>query len=100
MASWEHDFDLTYTKLILERLAHAPRADVKPVIARRRSEHGSGVGRLRRVVDRRFALAALLPSPRLRWERRPEIHAAFMHLGRAIICQRYLRAVPLVSPRW
>jgi len=100
MASWEHDFDLTYTKLILERLAHAPRADVKPVIARHRSEHGSGVGRLRWVVERTFAWLRFFRRPRVRWERRPEIHEAFIHLGCAIICQRYLRAVPLVSPRW
>jgi transposase len=30
---------------------------------------------------------------RLRWERRPELHRAFMHLACAFICQRFLRAL-------
>jgi hypothetical protein len=30
---------------------------------------------------------------RIRWERRPELHQAFMHLACAFICQRFLRAL-------
>jgi hypothetical protein len=30
---------------------------------------------------------------RLRWERRPGLHAAFLHLAGAFICQRFLRGV-------
>ena len=66
---------------------------VKPIIARRRTEHGSGLGKLRWVVERTFAWLHFFRRLRLRWERRPELHQAFMALGGAIICQRHLRAL-------
>jgi IS5 family transposase len=68
------------------------RRGVKPIIARRATEHGSGLGHVRRVVER--------PSPgcttfaaSARYERRAELHQAFLHLGSAIICQRFLRGL-------
>jgi transposase len=67
---------------------------VKPIIARRRTEHGSGLGARRWVVERTFAWLHFFRRLRIRWERRPELHRAFLHLGCAIICQRYLRARP------
>ncbi len=66
---------------------------VKPVIARRETEHGSGLGRWRWVVERTVAWLHFFRRLRLRWERRPELHLASMHLGCAVICQRYLRAL-------
>ena len=45
------------------------------------------------VVERTFAWLHFFRRLRLRWERRAELHEAFMHLGCAIICQRYLRAL-------
>jgi len=66
---------------------------VKPVIARRATEHGSGLGRLRWVVERSFAWLHQFRRLRIRWERRPELHQAFMHLACAFICQRFLRAL-------
>ena len=66
---------------------------VKPVMARRATTHGSGLGRLRWVVERTFAWLHFFRRLRLRWERRPELHQAFMHLGCAVICQRYLRVL-------
>ena len=66
---------------------------VKPIIARRQTEHGSGLGRRRWVVERTFAWLHFFRRLRLRWERLPELHEAFMHLGCAVICQRYLRAL-------
>jgi len=69
------------------------RRGMKPVIARRATEHGSGLRTLRWVVERTFAWLHFLRRLRLRWERRPELHEAFMHLGCAVICQRYLRAL-------
>ena len=66
---------------------------VKPVIARRATEHGSGLGKLRWVVQRTFAWLHQFRRLRLRWERRPERHATFMHLACAFICQRFLRGV-------
>jgi len=65
---------------------------VKPIIARRATEHGSGLGKLRWVVERTFAWLHQFRRLRLRWERRPELHEAFMHLACAFICQRFLRA--------
>jgi transposase len=66
---------------------------VKPIIARRATEHGSGLGTLRWVVERTFAWLHQFRRLRVRWERRPELHEAFMHLACALICQRFLRAV-------
>jgi transposase len=69
------------------------RRGVKPVIARRTTEHGSGLGKLRWVVERTFAWLHFFRRLRLRWQRRSELHEAFMHHGCTIICQRRLRAL-------
>jgi len=42
---------------------------VKPIIARRGAEHGSGLGTLRWVVERTFAWLHFFRRLRLRWER-------------------------------
>ena len=81
--AYDHD---TYRRALWAR-------DVKPVIARRQTDHGSGLGRLRWVVERTFAWLHFFRRLRLRWERRPELHLAFLHLGCAVVCQRYLRAL-------
>ena len=65
---------------------------VKPVIARRGQDHGSGLGRERWVVERTFAHLHNFRRLRIRWERDPELHLAFLHLACATICQRALRA--------
>lgn len=44
------------------------------------------------VVERTFASLHNFGRLRIRSQRDPELHLAFMHLGRAIICQRMLRA--------
>jgi transposase len=62
-----------------------------PIIARRATKHGSGLGKLRWVVERTFAWLHFFRRLRIRWERLPELHEAFMHLGCAIIRHRYLR---------
>jgi transposase len=63
---------------------------VKPIIARRGAEHGSGLGKERWVVERSFAWLHNFRRLRTRYERLPELHLAFMHLGCAVICQRAL----------
>jgi transposase len=63
---------------------------VKPVIARRGVEHGSHLGRERWVVERTFAWLHNLRRLRTRYERRAELHEAFMLLGCSVICQRIL----------
>jgi transposase len=65
---------------------------VKPVIARRGSDHGSGLGRERWVVERTFAHLHNLRRLRTRYERDDQLHLAFMLLGCAVVCQRRLRA--------
>ncbi len=69
-----------------------PPKTVKPVIARRGIEHGSGLGELRWVVERTFAWLHQFRRLRIRWERRPELHLAFLNLACALICWRQLRA--------
>ena len=63
---------------------------VKPLIARRQTEHGSGLGRWRWVVERTIAWLHNLRRLRIRWEHDPNIHTAFLTLGCAVICWRYL----------
>ncbi len=63
---------------------------VKPVIARRGAEHGSGLGKQRWVIERSFAWLHNFRRLRTRYERLPELHLAFMQLGCAVICQRAL----------
>jgi transposase len=63
---------------------------VKPIIARRGPEHGSGLGKERWVVERSFAWLHNFRRLRTRYERRAELHLAFMQLGCAVICQRAL----------
>src|SRR4051794_33105184 len=63
---------------------------VKPQIARRSTEHGSGLGRERWVVERTFAHLHNLRRLRIRYERDDSLHLAFMLLGCAVVCQRRL----------
>jgi transposase len=63
---------------------------VKPIIARRNTEHGSGLGKERWVVERTFAWLHNFRRLRTRYERRAELHLAFMQLGCAVTCQRAL----------
>jgi transposase len=65
---------------------------VKPLIARRGSAHGSGLGRQRWVVERTFAHLHNLRRLRIRYERDDALHVAFMLLGSAVVCQRRLIA--------
>jgi transposase len=57
----------------------------------RRSEHGSGLGRRRWVVERTFAWLNQFRRLRVRYEERADIHEAFVSLGCALICWQFLR---------
>ena len=63
-----------------------------PRIARRATEHGSGLGVYRWVAEGAVALLHWFRRLRIRWEIRDDIHQAFVTLGCAIICWRRLRA--------
>lgn len=62
------------------------------LIARRNTEHGSGLGRTRWVVERTIAWLHQFRRLRVRYEKRPDIHEAFLKLGCSIICWRALVA--------
>jgi transposase len=70
------------------RLLH--RRGIKPTIARRQSEHGSGLGRERWIVERTFAWLHNRRRLLLRTDRRHEIHEAFLSLACCLICWRRL----------
>lgn len=65
---------------------------IRPLIARRGTEHGSGLGRQRWVVEQAFALLHRFRRLRVRWEVRDDIHEAFLSLGCALICRRRLNS--------
>ncbi|MER6691912.1 IS5 family transposase [Streptomyces minutiscleroticus] len=68
---------------------------VTPVIARRGTEHGSGLGVHRWVVEQSFALLHWFRRLRIRWEIRDDIHEAFLSLACSIICWRRLKNLAL-----
>jgi transposase len=69
------------------------RRGIRPLIARRGVAHGSGLGRERWVVERGFAHLHAFRRLRVRYERRPEIHIAFLTLACAILCWRRLKSL-------
>ncbi len=63
---------------------------IEPVLARRGVAHGSGLGLYRWVVERTLSWLHQFRRLRVRYERRADIHEAFMTLGCIIICSRTL----------
>ena len=61
-----------------------------PRIPKRRSEHGSGLGRVRWVVERTLSWLHQFRRLRVRYERRLDIHEAFLSIGCILICHRML----------
>ena len=59
---------------------------IEPVIAKRRAEHGSGLGKYRWVVERTHAWMHHFRPLRIRFERRADIHDAFLKLCCCLIC--------------
>jgi transposase len=68
------------------------RRGITPVIARRQTAHGSGLGRYRWVVERTFAHLHNLKRLLVRYERRADMHEALLALGCCLICFRRLRS--------
>ena len=66
------------------------RLGIEPLLAKRNTPHGSGLGVYRWVVERTLAWLHQFRRLRIRYERRPEMHEAFMTLGCALICWRFL----------
>jgi transposase len=63
---------------------------ITPVLAKRGTAHGSGLGIYRWVVERTLAWLPQWRRLRVRYERRADIHEAFLTLGCALICWQYL----------
>ena len=55
-------------------------------------QHGSGLGRVRWVVERTIAWLHHLKRLLVRYDRRAEIHEAFLALGCCLVCFRRLEA--------
>ena len=61
---------------------------IKPELAKRRTAHGSGLGVVRYVVEQTIGLLHQFRRLRTRFDKRDDIHEAFMSLGCSIICWR------------
>ena len=78
---YDHD---KYRRLLRER-------GIRPMIARRQTRHGSGLGRQRWVVERTFAWLRNFKRLLVRFERRADIHRALLALGCCLVCYRRLQ---------
>jgi transposase len=63
---------------------------ITPMLPRRGTDDDTSLGRLRWVVERTIAWLHQFRRLRVRYERRADIHQAFLSLGCAIICLRTL----------
>jgi transposase len=63
---------------------------IASLLANRYTEHGSGLGKFRWVVERTNSWLHQNRRLRVRWERRADIHQAFMVLGCIKICHSCL----------
>jgi transposase len=63
---------------------------IKPLLAKRNTGHGSGLGRTRWPVERTISWFHNFMRLRIRKERRTDIHKAFMTLAASLICMTFL----------
>ena len=70
------------------KLLHAKGIGTR--IARRGVPHGSGLGAVRWVVERTIGWYHGMRRLRIRWERRDDMHEAFLGLATCIITHRYV----------
>ena len=66
------------------------RRGIKSRIARKGIESSEKLGRYRWVVERTLAWLSKYRRLAIRYERRDDIHEAFLHLGCSLICLNYL----------
>jgi transposase len=71
------------------------RRGIRAEIARRNTEHGSGLGRYRWVVERTFAWLHQFKRLLVRYDRRADIHEAFLAIGCCLLCYRRLTSTSL-----
>ncbi|WP_428849086.1 IS5 family transposase [Streptomyces griseorubens] len=78
---YDHD---KYRRLLWKR-------GIRPVIAERGQPHGSGLGIFRWVVERTISWLHGFRRLRIRWERRDDIHEAFLGLATCLITHRHVQ---------
>jgi transposase len=66
------------------------RGGIRPQIARRGVAHGSGLGKIRLVIERGFAWLHAFKRLHTRYERRADIHLGLLQLACALIRHRQL----------
>jgi transposase len=66
------------------------RLGIEPVLAKRNTEHGSGLGQYRWVVERTIAWLHQFRRLRVRYERRDDIHQALLTIGSIVTCSYFL----------
>lgn len=64
---------------------------IEPHLARRNQEHGSGLGVFRWVSERTLGWLHNFRRLRTRFDRRADIHHAFLKIAEAVICSRVLK---------
>lgn len=79
-----HHADKGYDHAFCRRLFRV--RNILPRIARRGVDSSARLGRHRWVVERTFAWLARYRSLAIRYERRADIHLAFLTLGCALVC--------------
>ncbi|WP_409350831.1 IS5 family transposase [Streptomyces tauricus] len=67
------------------------RRRILPVISRKGAPNTKGLGKLRYVVEQTFALLHQFKRLTVRWERRTELHNAFVSSACSLICWRRLQ---------
>ncbi|MGA5737379.1 IS5 family transposase [Streptomyces pseudogriseolus] len=82
-ADRDYDHD-KYRRLLWKR-------GIRPVIAERGQPHGSGLGIFRWVVERTISWLHGFRRLRIRWERRDDIHGAFLGLATCLITHRHVQ---------
>jgi transposase len=65
---------------------------ILPLLAMRNTNHGSGLGRWRWAVERTLAWLSQFRRLRVRYERRADIHEAFLSVACLLICWNFLRS--------
>jgi len=70
--------------------ATSANAGLAAEIARRQTNHGSGLGRYRCLVERTFAWLHNIKRLLVRYDRRHEIHEASLAIARCLVCFRRL----------
>jgi transposase len=85
----DRGYDNESTRLLLRWLG------IEPKIAKRRTAHGSGLGRVRWVVERTNAWLKGLRRLRVRWDRLKSIQHAWNSLAMSVICFRLLCDCPV-----